>query len=44
MKQPQVARLESGFVEPSLDTLTRISERLGIDFTLEIGADGLTVR
>lgn len=36
VKQPQVARLESGLVNPSLDTLVRISERLGIDFTIEV--------
>jgi transcriptional regulator with XRE-family HTH domain len=44
VKQPQVARLESGLVNPSMDTLVRIYERLGIEFTLEIGAEGLTVR
>ncbi|HUY59889.1 MAG TPA: helix-turn-helix transcriptional regulator [Solirubrobacteraceae bacterium] len=44
VKQPQVARLESGLVNPSMDTLLRISERLGIEFTLEIDAEGLTVR
>jgi ribosome-binding protein aMBF1 (putative translation factor) len=44
VKQPQVARLESGLVNPTMDTLLRISERLGIEFTLEIGSDGLTVR
>ena len=44
VKQPQVARLESGLVNPSMGTLLRISERLGIEFSLEIGAEGLTVR
>ena len=36
MKQPQIARLESGFVSPSIDTLARISQHLGIDFTIEV--------
>jgi ribosome-binding protein aMBF1 (putative translation factor) len=44
MKQPQVARLESGLVNPTINTLLRISERLTIDFTLEVRASGLTVR
>lgn len=44
VKQPQVARLESGLVNPSMDTLVRISERLAIEFTLEISAEGLAVR
>jgi DNA-binding XRE family transcriptional regulator len=44
VKQPQVARLESGVVNPSVETLLRISERLGIDFTLEVRPSGLTVR
>jgi transcriptional regulator with XRE-family HTH domain len=44
VKQPQVARLESGLVTPSIDTLVRISERLGIEFTVEIRPEGLAVR
>ena len=43
MKQPQVARLESGLVNPSIDTLLRLSERLEIEFTLEVRPAGLTV-
>ncbi len=43
MKQPQIARLESGFVEPSLETLTKISERLGLDFTIEVKSGTLQV-
>ncbi len=43
MKQPQIARLESGFVEPSLETLTKISERLGLDFTIEVKSGALQV-
>jgi DNA-binding XRE family transcriptional regulator len=44
VKQPQVARLESGLVTPSIDTLMRISERLGIEFSVEIRPEGLAVR
>jgi ribosome-binding protein aMBF1 (putative translation factor) len=44
MKQPQVARLESGVVNPNVETLLRISERLGIEFTLEVRPEGLAVR
>jgi ribosome-binding protein aMBF1 (putative translation factor) len=44
VKQPQVARLESGLINPNFDTLLRISERLGIEFTLEVRPAGLTVR
>ena len=36
MKQPQVARLELGEVNPSVDTLMRISSQLGIEFTIDI--------
>ena len=43
LKQPQVARLESGFVEPSLETLTKISERLGFGFTIEVTSGALQV-
>jgi ribosome-binding protein aMBF1 (putative translation factor) len=41
MKQPQIARLESGLITPSLETLRRISERLGIDFTIEVKSGGI---
>ncbi len=43
VKQPQVARLESGIVNPTLETLLRISSRLGIEFTVEIRPEGLVV-
>jgi DNA-binding XRE family transcriptional regulator len=43
MRQPQIVRLESGFTEPSLETMTRISERLGLDFTIEVTAGALQV-
>ncbi len=40
MKQPQVARLELGEVNPSMDTLMRISARLGIEFTIDVRPAG----
>jgi DNA-binding XRE family transcriptional regulator len=36
MKQPAVARLEAGDQNPRWETLIRISERLGIEFQIEI--------
>ena len=36
MKQPQVARLEIGEVNPSIETLRRLSEGLGIEFLIDI--------
>lgn len=36
MKQPQVARLELGEVNPGVDTLMRISGQLGIEFTINV--------
>jgi transcriptional regulator with XRE-family HTH domain len=44
MKQPQVARLELGEVNPSMGTLMRISSRLGIEFTIDIRPAGAPVR
>lgn len=35
MKQPQVARLESGDVTPSIETLIRLSHRLDIEIALD---------
>ena len=43
MKQPAVARLESGDVIPSLDTLSRIATRLGIPFHIDVTPDGVAV-
>jgi DNA-binding XRE family transcriptional regulator len=43
VKQPQVARLESGVVTPTLTTLMRITQQLGIEFTLELRPEGMTV-
>lgn len=44
MKQPQVARLELGDVNPSIDTLIRISARLGIEFTIDVRPAGTPAR
>src|SRR5437016_3729359 len=40
MRQPHVARLESGDHEPSLSTLVRLAAALGEDFTVEIKPGG----
>ena len=40
MKQPQVARLELGEVNPNIDTLMRISAALGIELTDRRAASG----
>jgi transcriptional regulator with XRE-family HTH domain len=44
MKQPQVARLELGEVNPSIDTLMRVSSRLGIEFTIDVRPAGAPAR
>ncbi len=44
MKQPQVARLELGEVNPGIDTLMRISAQLGIEFTIDVRPAGAPVR
>jgi transcriptional regulator with XRE-family HTH domain len=36
MDQPQVARLERGDVNPSIETLMRVSSGLGIEFTIDV--------
>jgi transcriptional regulator with XRE-family HTH domain len=36
MRQPHIARLEAGQHEPSLATLRRLSEALGIEFHIDI--------
>ena len=43
MKQPQVARLELGEVNPSMETLMRVSGQLGIEFTIDVRPAGTTV-
>ena len=44
MRQPHVARLESGEHEPSLSTLARLSATLDVDFTLDITPGGVQLR
>ena len=36
MRQPHVARLEAGDHEPSVATLARLADALGLDFSLDI--------
>lgn len=36
MSQPQIARIELGETNPSIDTLLRLSARLGIEFTIDV--------
>ena len=44
MKQPQVARLELGEVNPSMDTLMRVASRLAIEFTIDVRPAGSPAR
>jgi transcriptional regulator with XRE-family HTH domain len=44
MRQPNLARLESGEHEPSLSTLARLSLALGLDFSVEVKAGALKLR
>jgi transcriptional regulator with XRE-family HTH domain len=44
MRQPHIARLESGEHEPSLSTLARLSSALGLDFSIDIKPGGLMLR
>lgn len=44
MRQPNIARLEAGEHTPSLDTLSRLSARLDINFTIDINPeDGVSL-
>lgn len=43
MRQPHVARLESGEHQPSLSTLARLSSALGIDFSVSITPGGISL-
>jgi len=43
IRQPHVARLESGDHEPSVSTLARLSAALGVDFSLAITPEGCDV-
>lgn len=36
LKQSQVARIESGDVNPTIETLQRLSARIGVDFAIEV--------
>lgn len=40
MKQPQVSRLEQGDVTPSIETLSRISQKLGMEIVLDFHPSG----
>ena len=44
MRQPNIARLESGEHEPSLSTLARLSSVLGADFSVEVKRGHLRLR
>jgi transcriptional regulator with XRE-family HTH domain len=41
--QPAIARLESGSDNPSIETLKRLSQKLGIDLNINIHAGELDV-
>ena len=43
MKQPAIARLESGEHNPSLHTLLRIANTLGLEFRIAITPHGIAV-
>jgi transcriptional regulator with XRE-family HTH domain len=44
MKQPQIARLELGEINPTIETLMRISADLGIEFTIDVRPAGAPAR
>jgi len=44
MKQPGVARLEAGEHEPSFTTLAKLSQVLGMDFSVDITPGHLQLR
>lgn len=43
MKQPAVARLESGDHNPSIETLGRLARALGVEFHIDVTPEGLAV-
>ncbi|CAN5271948.1 hypothetical protein BH20ACT16_BH20ACT16_01890 [soil metagenome] len=43
IKQPQVARLEAGDHEPSLTTLARLANRLGITLRVDLTPDAVAL-
>ena len=44
MKQPQVARLELGEVNPTMETLMRIAGQIGMEFTIDVRPAGTPIR
>jgi ribosome-binding protein aMBF1 (putative translation factor) len=44
MQQPAIARLEAGDHNPSMDTLMRLSQGLGIDFHINITPEHVEVQ
>jgi transcriptional regulator with XRE-family HTH domain len=44
MRQPHIARLESGDHEPSLATLSRLADVLNLDFSIEVKRNRLRLR
>lgn len=44
MRQPAIARLEAGEHEPSLATLARLAQGLGIDFSVDITPTAFELR
>lgn len=44
MRQPAIARLEAGEHEPSLATLARLAQGLGIDFSIDITPSALELK
>ena len=43
MKQPAIARLESGSDNPTIETLMRLSQEIGINLNINIHAGKLAV-
>ena len=43
MKQPAIARLEADEHNPSFETLSRLSSRLGIEFHLAVTPQGVAI-
>ena len=44
MQQPAIARLEAGDYNPSMETLMRLSQGLGIDFHIDITPEHVEVQ
>jgi ribosome-binding protein aMBF1 (putative translation factor) len=40
MKQPQIARLEAGDIEPSIGSLRRLSAATGMEFNINVSKGG----